>query len=512
MSFTFISLLVIGALQAVLALFGFLVEQQIVTQEVNAGLIRLLANLAGYTHTNWVPLSVVLIIIYVSGVCYSIIRQCDQLRQCDQRRSTLSNTFLLLLNLLLCGKWYEMVIAQRNLNYLNEHLPQTILLLIALVVVILFAQAIRKARDARREREMSPPSPENRAEGEQSASAQPVDDFSSRHPFSSVWDSFKRYYAHTRRDRYEKMTQYKDAKHKRLLGARKEKAEARGLQVEASAQRKSARAVKRQAKYVAQINAYRLAMGQPPLIFLEQHLQCDKSPNSHDGDDSYTSISFPLPNSGALASWIAGIAVVVFVILWIVFGTNSELQWLRFLGETTVESLKLFKNDLHATINNLIPSINGFADGANRLSDAIVGAILAFGGAFLLIIAILLLYFVFYFLIRVCSYFSQSRGEDFPNIQKFGQAFKVFFFDAADDVMRMLLFIPDFLFQIEELLVGVDSIEDKISERFPNRPNTNQGGTINGGQASESSRAGIHCAPSPATLTTNSDDDQSEEE
>lgn len=88
------------------------------------------------------------------------------------------------------------------------------------------------------------------------------------------------------------------------------------------------------------------------------------------------------------------------------------------------------------------------------------------GGLFLIAIVCFTIYLLFYILAQLTFYFVFHGKEDENRIKRCGKAIKVFVFSMIDGVMRLIIFIPDFLEHLEQAILGTD-LDEKIEVFYP---------------------------------------------
>ncbi len=103
----------------------------------------------------------------------------------------------------------------------------------------------------------------------------------------------------------------------------------------------------------------------------------------------------------------------------------------------------------------------------NELKENIILIILCgFSVPVLLIIVLLIIYYLVYFFVRTLIYFIFHSREDQRFFKESAQGLKIFFFGIVESVERLLLFIPDFLGVVFEVLLGV-CIQQMVQKFFP---------------------------------------------
>lgn len=119
-------------LQALASFFRLLLQREIVLPDANPALYPLcsaLASLESFANENWLPLSMLLILLVASIVCYT-----------KRKRRTsrgIANTILLALNLALLGRLFEAEGLSEKATYLGSHVA-SMLIFFVVVLLILF--------------------------------------------------------------------------------------------------------------------------------------------------------------------------------------------------------------------------------------------------------------------------------------------------------------------------------------------------------------------------------------
>lgn len=103
-------------------------------------------------------------------------------------------------------------------------------------------------------------------------------------------------------------------------------------------------------------------------------------------------------------------------------------------------------------ISNIGESLNLITLGADDLKNPILNFLFGFGSIFLIAITLVLMGFAVYFVLRTLWYFIVNLREDNTFVKKIARDLKAFFFGLADSVVRLLLFLPDFLVLVEDFL------------------------------------------------------------
>lgn len=114
-------------------------------------------------------------------------------------------------------------------------------------------------------------------------------------------------------------------------------------------------------------------------------------------------------------------------------------------------------------ITDYILNITGILDSAK---GPLTNFLLSSGVLFLFVILILTFFLLLYISLRVIVYLITHPVEDTARINRIGKAIKTFVLGILDGALRPLLFLPDFLECVEEMLLDSD-MDGKISEMYP---------------------------------------------
>lgn len=95
----------------------------------------------------------------------------------------------------------------------------------------------------------------------------------------------------------------------------------------------------------------------------------------------------------------------------------------------------------------------------NETETIILGFFLSIGGLILLVISFLVVTYAFTFIIQSWIYIKNNINNNQSYVANFVNKIKCFFYGAIDSVMRLLLFLPDFLETVEKTVLDSDDIE-----------------------------------------------------
>lgn len=105
-----------------------------------------------------------------------------------------------------------------------------------------------------------------------------------------------------------------------------------------------------------------------------------------------------------------------------------------------------------------------------RSSSVIYQLLFRLAIVFSLVIVCFVIYLIVYIVIRIAIYMIFKAGEDESILIRCSKTIKVFVFKSFDSAMRLLLFIPDFIEEVESVLLDTD-IDEKIQELYPSNDN-----------------------------------------
>lgn len=129
-----------------------------------------------------------------------------------------------------------------------------------------------------------------------------------------------------------------------------------------------------------------------------------------------------------------------------------------------------FAQNKNGEILIIIQQIARYCLEITGILDASKGPLLNFlltsGILFLIVVFILTFFLLIYMTIRVLFYLLIHSDEDTKRIHRIGRAIKTFVLGILDGALRPLLFLPDFLECIEDMLLDTD-MDDKINEIYP---------------------------------------------
>lgn len=122
-------------------------------------------------------------------------------------------------------------------------------------------------------------------------------------------------------------------------------------------------------------------------------------------------------------------------------------------------------NKVYEACEKILKYFQTFDTILNKTENPIMNILICFGLLFLIVILISLLGYSCYFMYRIIIYFLFNNQEDNHSVKRFVRLIKVFFVGTIDGVMRPLLFIPDFLKHVEDILLDTD-LDQKIQEVY----------------------------------------------
>lgn len=150
--------------------------------------------------------------------------------------------------------------------------------------------------------------------------------------------------------------------------------------------------------------------------------------------------------------------VVGYISVFLAFLICVALVVFLFSQSDTGGGLKVIQE-----ITDYILNITGILDAAK---GPLTNFLLSSGILFLFVILILTFFLLVYTSLRVLAYLLTHPAEDTARIHRIGKAIKTFVLGILDGALRPLLFLPDFLECIENMLLDTD-IDEKIDEIFP---------------------------------------------
>lgn len=395
--------------QAFSMLSAFIIQNEFVTSA--SPFFRFWNALGTPIFENWLPFSILFVMIFVSGVLAS------QFKPETNISKHFFNFILLCINLFLCNRLYDTIVFQEKIEFIGKHFWDISSFVLTITIVLLIGYALKKAREARNSytKKSSPHSTiiddddhiRNTDDSQRNAQEEL---FMKRYPISYIWSTFKYYLSRKKEFKYQKQAEYHEAK-------AKAKAEAK-IEV-----------IKK--KYDKKVKSY--------------------NPKFSNGKD-------PNPALGII-SVVTVIVIDVLIFVWILFPTT--------FGDS-------FFNILLSKIQNFVMAGSDFLD---TMENPVLNWFLVFGNAFLITTVFILIDFLIYFIIRILLYFIFNSKEDSVHIKRFSRQLKTFFFGIVDGVMRLLLFLPDFLELIEDFLLDTD-IDKLVREKFEEFDNQSSNKTL----------------------------------
>jgi len=145
-------------------------------------------------------------------------------------------------------------------------------------------------------------------------------------------------------------------------------------------------------------------------------------------------------------------------------------------------------------ITNYILDITGILDDAK---GPLTNFLLSSGILFLFVILILTFFLLVYITLRVVAYLFTHPAEDTARVHRIGKAIKTFVLGLLDGALRPLLFLPDFLECVEDMLLDTD-MDEKIDKIYPP---VNLSSELTEANAPEEDRAEQTDSPEPSEQT-----------
>jgi len=426
------------AVQALSLSSAFIIKNEF-TNDTALPFFRFWNILGGKIFENWLPFSIMYIAIFVGSILGS------QLRARSYVGKRFLNTTLLCMNLILCNRLFDTSELQTRVEFITDNIWGVLGFVLSAIIVILVGYALKKAREAKKEQPNQPPTQINdnnpaptntHTEIPYSFSSRTEEErYMKRHPITYIWNSFKYY-----------LSRKKQIKHLTKATYYEEKAKAKT----------EAKIRIYQKKYADKFNSYNPK--QSIWIWIRDKMSnkdsaANASCNSEDDHIPHRERPSMVNIISGFLSIIIVIAVDVLFFIWL---AKPDILPGSFL-KTALESIKTFIIHGSNFLDNIeTPVLNWF---------------LVFGNALLIAIVFILIDFLLYFIARVLIYFIFSPKEDAAIIKRFSRQLKTFFFNMVDGVMRLLLFIPDFLELIEDFLLDTD-IDKLVEDKFKDFDNT----------------------------------------
>lgn len=320
---------------------------------------------------NWLPFSILFIIIFVGGILAS------KLKLETNISNHFSNFILLCINLFLCNRLYDTIVFQERIVFVGKNfwsilgfMLSIIILgfMLSIIIVLLIGYALKKARATRNSYTKKSPLHSDILDNEDSI--RNIDDsqrnaqdelFMKRYPISYIWSAFKYYLSCKKEIKYQKQAEYYEAKAKTKAKAKIE-------------------VIKK--KYDKKVKSY-----------------TPKFSNDNDQNPALGIISV-----------VTVIAIDVLIFVWILF-PNA-------FGDSLL-------NKLLSKIKNFVIASSDFL---NTMENPVLNWFLVFGNALLITTVFILIDFSIYFTIRILLYFIFNSKEDSVHIKRFSRQLKTFFF------------------------------------------------------------------------------------
>lgn len=384
--------------QSISILSAFVIQNEFITSALP--FFRFWNAIGTSIFENWLPFSIIFVMIFVGGVLSSQIKLETNISK------HFYNFILLCINLFLCNRLYETIVFQEKIEYISKHFWGVLCFVLAIVIVILVGHALKKVREARKSYTKNSSSnsdtigDKNKIVSNSNGLKSNIQDevVMKRYPISYIWLNFKYYLSRKKEIKYQKQAEYHEAKSKAKADAKIE-------------------VIKR--KYDKKVESY--------------------TSNNSNGKDRNPALG--------IISIITVIVIDALVFVWFIFP--------EIFGDS-------FFNSILSKIKEFIVTSSNFFNG---MENSVLNWLIAFGKIFLITIVSILINFLIYFIFRVSFYFIFNSKEDGIPIKCFSRKLKTFFFGVADSVMRLLLFLPDFLELIEDFLFDID-VDILVKEKF----------------------------------------------
>lgn len=410
-------LLIFATIQFTSQLFNYMLQNRIIE---NSPYVNVLVSLGTPISDNWYSYSSLFIFTVLVCILYNKIIN----KEC-QKHNNFSVIFMLLVNLVLCNKLYSSVSVREKANYIMNNKHQFIFIPIIILIFMIIIYMLNKSHKLNEEfSNTSPPDANNNEEQAKNDIANPQFNSDSeyvwKHPFAYVWNTYKYYFA-----------QRKQVKNL----YRKQKAE---IKVGHKIHKKSLKNKENENE----------------LKLLEEKLKTDVQVNNilqekrvKNASLSDTSLNELYNKNSSIPGIIAIIVtfIIIAVIIFIIIITG--------------------KNEFAEKIKDVIQDLNILGKFINEGQDSSLNFILACGSLLLLLFIPFLLFFVIYLFVRIIIYFLSNTKEDNLAVERLVHLNKRFIFELGDSVMRILLFLPDFLECVQNILLET-SLDEKLDEVY----------------------------------------------
>ena len=117
-------------------------------------------------------------------------------------------------------------------------------------------------------------------------------------------------------------------------------------------------------------------------------------------------------------------------------------------------------------IQGITKHILGVTEILTAATDPLTNFLISCGVLFLFVILILTLFLLIYTSLRVVVYLLSHTDEDTERVHRIGKAIKAIFLGILDGALRPLLFLPDFIECLENMLLETD-MNQRIDEMYP---------------------------------------------
>ena len=370
---------------------------------------------------NWLPFSILFILIYVGGILTS------QIKAEKDTSNHIYNFILLCINLIICNNIYDNVEFHAKFVFLKHNIWGVLGFLFSIVIVLLIGHALKKTKLARMNyTSIDTDRTKNNNNFAINMNSNGVfnnkDDeerFMKRFPITYIWNNYKYYRSLKKHVKHEKLAEYYTEKTKAKNDAK--------IKILKD-------------KYDKKVKKHTTNHSHSKNI--QNELNDLKDPTSDKGKNKKENIF------GLFTACTIIIADITFVILFVIDvkdGFNNSI--------------------LEKILDAILAFINLGSNFFDKVQNPLLNWLILFGTAFLLAIIIVLINYLIYFIIRIMRYFVINLNEDNKFIKNYSLMLKTFFFKIVDDIMQLLMFIPDFLDAIEDILFDID-IDEAVKEKF----------------------------------------------
>lgn len=167
------------------------------------------------------------------------------------------------------------------------------------------------------------------------------------------------------------------------------------------------------------------------------------NPDGQGNDHSSTVFSFMT----ALLT-VPFFAIIIFVVLFEIGVFKNEDK-----------NYELIENIINSISNTIIHITQTASNGLNGIEEALMALLLVLGVPILMSIIVIIIAYSGTFIVKLWKHIHDSFQNKDQHVESFASNIKLFFFDTADSVLKLLLFIPDFLSTIEDTVFDFASTE-----------------------------------------------------